>query len=162
DWLPHPINRETFKPRDRMYGRSAWGIEDRVPVIGCVMANQARKHWPVALEMLARLPGWRMWLHTDITVKDWNIHALPVEYGVADRIIFEGRALADAELAMRYSACDVTTVISGGEGFCYPVAESLSCGTPAIVGSYSAQAELSPWRVDPHWYRIDTSHNVLR
>lgn len=168
DWMPHPINRNIFKPMDRAYGRSALGVANDVPLIGCVMTNQERKHWATAIATLALLPKpYRMWIHTDVLTKSWNILALATEYGVVDRLIWEGsngvgRALSDTELAMRYSACDATFLISGCEGFAYPVAESLSCGTPVIVGNYGAQGDLSPWHVAPSWRRIETTHNVLR
>lgn len=163
DWLPHPINCEVFKPLGRMFGRSAWGISDAETLIGCCMTNQARKHWPTVFEALARLPGKpRLWIHTDLMLHYWDLQALAVEFGIGERIIYEGRALTDSELAMRYSACDCTVVISGGEGFCYPAAESLACGVPVITGDYGAQAELTKWHVPAIASLIDTSHNVRR
>lgn len=167
DWMPHPINRQVFKPIPRMYARSGWGVSDADIVIGCVMTNQARKHWPTVFESLAHLgamtnSGPRLWVHTDLLLHYWDIQALAVEYGIGAQIICENRPLSDSELAMRYSACDATMVISGGEGFCYPVAESLSCGVPVITGSYGAQAELTRWLVEPIATIIDTSHNVRR
>lgn len=163
DWLPHPINCDVFKPLGRLYGRSAWGINDTQTLLGCVMTNQARKHWPVVFEAVSMLPGKpRLWIHTDLLLHYWDLQALAVEYGVGNQIIYEGRALGDAELAMRYSACDATLVISGGEGFCYPVAESLACGVPAVTGNYGAQAELTPWTVSSVMTVVDTSHNVRR
>lgn len=167
DWLPHPINRTIFKPVPRMYARSAWGVSDQDTLIGCVMTNQARKHWPTVMEALAHLGEKtrtrpRLWMHTDILLHYWDLQALAVEYSIGSQIICENRPLSDSELAMRYSACDATVLISGGEGFCYPVAESLSCGTPVVTGSYGAQAELTRWLVDPVTTVIDTSHNVRR
>lgn len=163
DWLPHPLNCEVFRPLGRLFGRSAWGVSDSQTLIGCVMTNQARKHWPTVFEAISLLPGKpRLWMHTDLLLHYWDLQALAVEYGVGDQIIYEGRALTDSELAMRYSACDATVVISGGEGFCYPVAESLACGVPVVTGAYGAQAELTPWKVAPLATAIDTSHNVRR
>jgi glycosyltransferase involved in cell wall biosynthesis len=163
DWLPHPINRDIYQPMDRTYGRSAFGVGSNETLIGCVMTNQARKHWPTVLEAVSLLPGKpRLWIHTDLLYHYWDIRALAIEYGIESQIVYEGRALSDKELAMRYAACDVTLVISGGEGFCYPVAESLSCGVPVLTGSYGAQAELAPWHVDPVTSIIDTNHNVRR
>lgn len=162
DWIPHGINREIFKPMDRLYARSGWGVGERDIVIGCVMANQQRKHWPTVFEAVARIPEARLWVHTDRWVNYWNLNALAIEYGVADRVIAEDRQLSDTELAMRYSACDATVMISGGEGFCYPVAESLSCGTPVVTGSYGAQFELASQGVPPIFTQLDTMHNVRR
>lgn len=162
DWLPHPINRNVFRPQGRAFMRSAWGIGE-VPLVGCVMANQARKHWPVVMAAIKLLPrNTRMWMHTDTLLHYWDLQALAAEYGIAHQIITDNRALSDIELAMRYSACDATVVISGGEGFCYPVAESLSCGVPAVTGTYGAQAELTPWTVPYAALAVDTSHNVTR
>ena len=39
------------------------------------------------------------------------------------------------------SACSVTLGIGNGEGFGYPVFESLACGVPCVHGSYSGAAE---------------------
>jgi glycosyltransferase involved in cell wall biosynthesis len=165
DWIPHGLNLDTFKPVDRAYARSGWGVGEKELVIGVVMANQERKYWPVALEAAARIEGARLWIHTDTLVPlpgkgYWNIGALAVEYGIGNRILYEDRELSDKELAMRYSACNATVVISGGEGFCYPVAESMACGTPAVTGTYGAQAEIAAIAIHPAAYRITTQHNV--
>jgi glycosyltransferase involved in cell wall biosynthesis len=164
DWIPHGLNLDTFKPVDRAYARSGWGVGDKEIILAAVMANQERKYWPVVLEALARLDA-RLWIHTDTLVPlpgkgYWNIGALAVEYGIGNRILYEDRELSDKELAMRYSASDATVVISGGEGFCYPVAESMACGTPAVTGSYGAQAEIAAIAIHPAAYRITTQHNV--
>jgi glycosyltransferase involved in cell wall biosynthesis len=146
DWLPHGIDRSVFKPVDRLYARSAWrqwagwGLNDKV--VGCCMANLERKHWPVVFEAIARLEGVKLWAHTDRLRQYWDLEALTSEYGIGERVILDERDYTDEEMAMRYSGCDCTVVISGGEGFCYPVAESLSCGVPCISGRYGAQSDL--------------------
>jgi glycosyltransferase involved in cell wall biosynthesis len=167
DWLPHPLNRQIFCRRDRLPVRSCWGIGEERVLIGCVMGNQARKHWPVVMEAIALFsremrPRPMLWVHTNSLLHYWNLTALAAEYGISNQIFCENRGLSDTELALRYAACDATVVISGGEGFCYPVAESLSCGVPAVTGSYGAQAELTQWTVKPVTTVIDTSHNVRR
>lgn len=163
DWLPHGINRNTFYPNPigSEAIRSAWGLHGAL--VGCVMANQARKHWPVVLEAIAKSTYKpKLWLRTDTLVNYWNLPALIYEYGLSDRVIIEDRHLTDSELAMRYSACDLTVLISGGEGFAYPIAESLSCGTPVVTGSFGAQAELVGNCLRPAYHLIDTIHNIRR
>lgn len=166
DWLPHPINRSIFHRRGRDEIRSAWGLAESQALIGCVMTNQQRKSWPVVMEAVKLLsdskPFPKFWIHTDSLTGYWNLQALAAEYGLLNQIVNDGRPLSDEELAMRYSACDVTAVISGGEGFCYPCAESLSCGTPCVTGVYGAQAELTHWTVFPAATMVDTSHSVRR
>lgn len=165
DWLPHGINRTIFKPHDRMYMRSAWDIADNETLIGIVATNQERKHWPVMIEACSRMKCKpRIWVHTDQMMGYWNIPALAIEYGIGDRIVTDARPLTDTEIAARYSSCDATLLISGGEGFSYCTAESISCGTPHVSGSYGAQAELTrpDWHVSPAYFRIETNHNVRR
>lgn len=164
DWLPHPINRSTFYPRDRWAMRSAWKLPERARLIGCVMTNQERKHWPTVFEAIAMLQDTYLWIHPDQELGHWNLPALAIEYGIVGRLISEPRSLSDQELALRYSACDCTVLVSGGEGFGYPVAESLSCGVPVVAGAYGAQAELchEHMLVEPGHYRVETSHNVRR
>lgn len=164
DWLPHGINTTTFQPVDKLYGRSALRVPQEAILIGSVMANQARKHWPVVFEAVARTAGAWLWARCDDPIRYWDMQALAAEYGLMDRVVFEYQPLSDKELAMRYSACDLTLLISGGEGFGYPIAESMACGVPCITGEYGAGGELvqPEWRVKPAWTHIDTMHNVRR
>ena len=164
DWLPHGVNLGVFKPLDRVFGRSAWNVPEDAQVVGCCMTNQERKHWSTVMEAISLLPKVRLWAHTDRLMGYWNLTALVDEFGLADRAILDERDFSDAEMAMRYSACDATLVVSGGEGFCYPAAESLACGAPVVSGEYGAQAELidSRLRVPAAYSRLETAHNVGR
>ena len=167
DWLPHGIDRSVFKPVDRLYARSAWsafGFKPNDKIVGCCMANLERKHWPVVFEAVARLEGVKLWAHTDKLRQYWDLVALVTEYGIGDRIILDEREYSDEEMAMRYSGCDCTVLISGAEGFGYPVAESLSCGVPVVAGNYGAQCELTDpqLRCPAVHTRIETMHSIRR
>jgi len=73
--------------------------------------------------------------------------------------------LTDKSMSYMYSACDVTMLPSLGEGFGYPIVESLACGTPCVHGNYAGGAELIPnqsWLVDPITYRYETRNNCKR
>jgi glycosyltransferase involved in cell wall biosynthesis len=131
------------------------------------MANQERKYWPLAIEAASKLDAW-LWVHSDLMRYYWDIEALAIEYGMAKKIIWEGgevlgREFTDEELALRYSSLDALIIVSGGEGFCYPVAEAMSCGTPVVTGAYGAQAELvgEPLAA-PSGLFVHTIHNVVR
>jgi len=140
---------------------------DGCVVLGAVMANQARKDFPMAFATAAAMrkehgTKFRFWLHTDAEINYWSVWALAVDYGVADCMTVTNKA-SDAMMAAFYNCCDVTMLPSGGEGFGYPVAESLACGTPCATGNYAASAELVPdeLRVPVAMYRVNTLHNVL-
>jgi glycosyltransferase involved in cell wall biosynthesis len=182
DWMPHLVDTKVFKPRDLprehfngwvlspTSARSlitGWNPDDII--LGCVMANQARKDYPVAFDcarLLAREYGkrFKFWLHTDRLVGYWNIPALAADYGIGESIAGNVTiGLSDQQLALRYSACD-STILPSHEGFGFPIAESLACGTPALVTDYAAGQELvvQGMRVAPVAYRIDTQFNVKR
>ena len=164
DWLPHGIHPDKFCVQHR--GGTGWN-DDQI-YVGCVMANQSRKDYPAAFECLAELRreyGYRFhaWFHTDAMVRYWNMYALAGDYGLGDCLEVT-LDLTDSELALRYSACDCTILPSAGEGFGFPIAESMACGTACVVTDYAAGQEIVPedCRVKPMCYRVDTIHNVLR
>lgn len=165
DWLPHGIDTSIFRPIQDAREFLDWG--DLI-ICGCVMANQVRKDWPAAFECFGHLKlkygsKFRAWLHSDSPSRSWDVNSLAAEYGVADCIEYTSD-LVDHQLAVRYSGCDVTILPSGGEGFGYPVAESMACGTACVVPDYSGCAELvlPECRVPPLAYRVETFHNFIR
>lgn len=170
EWLPHGIFTDTFHPIPQ--AKQTLGIPASSIMIGCVMANQARKDWPAAMECAAALmqkygsERFGMWCHTDMELGGhsyWNLLALAADYGVGGCVKITTN-LTDHQLALHYSACDCTILPSACEGFGYPIAESMACGTAAVVTNYAAGQELveEGCRVDPVAYRVDTQHNVKR
>lgn len=165
DWLPHGYFKEAFHI-ERAPVVPNWNKQDTV--IGCVMANQSRKDWPVAFGTIAGLKqtygnNLKFWAHSDTLDNYWNLRALAFDYGVGDCTEITMN-LTDEELRHRYSACVCTILPSAGEGFGYPILESLACGTPCVVTGYAAGQSLVPesMRVKPITYRVDTIHNVQR
>jgi glycosyltransferase involved in cell wall biosynthesis len=165
DFLPHGLHSKFCIQKDP---RPLLGWEEQDTWVGVVMTNQSRKDWPAAFECMAVLRkeygnAYKCWLHIDKLIGYWNIYALATDYGVAD-ILQITTELNDDQLAQRYSACDCTLVPSAGEGFCYPCAESMACGTACVVTDYAAGQELvdEDCRVRPVTYRLDTVHNVRR
>lgn len=165
EYLPHGIWPEKFHPVPGARKLLDWG-DDEIHV-GCVMANQERKDFPTLFQVFRDLQieygqRFRGWLHTDLPIRAWNIYALAVDYGVERTdVTFD---LTDDQLAIYYSACHATLLPSGGEGFGYPIAESMACGTPCVVTDYAGGAELvaRERRVTPLIYHVETPHNSLR
>jgi glycosyltransferase involved in cell wall biosynthesis len=165
DFLPHGIDTTVFNPRDRKESKKAFreggfqGLSDDSMLIGIVATNQARKNWQLGIEtckiLLDRGVDVRLWCHTDILDRYWSLPNLIVDYGLTGRAACTVTRFTDEQMAVMYSACDVTLGI-GPEGFGYPIAESLACGTPCVTGSYGAQAEFTPefMQIEPiaHYY----------
>jgi glycosyltransferase involved in cell wall biosynthesis len=153
--IPHGIDSGIFYERDRtacreeflkitgakpVYGQAKPIIGD-TPLIGTVATNQARKDWGLWAEtcalFLKRDPRSCFWIHTDTFERYWSIPALLVDFGLIEHTVISLGHLDDEQMARAYSACDLTLGIGAGEGFGYPLAESLFCGTPAIHGKYA-------------------------
>jgi len=170
EWLPHGINMDTFQPRDRTAMRVAFGIPEDTLVIGTVATNQARKDWGVAAAAMREIRDkhanviW--WLQIDEMVRYWDINALLMDYGLFDITLVRcGLGCTDKELSYMYSMCDMTILPTLGEGFGYPIAESLACGVPCITTDYAGGAELLPitdWLVKPAAFRLDGQFNQIR
>jgi len=158
--IPHGINSDVFYPRIRKTSRAFFfsltkaitlrgdsnPIENDEALIGCVCTNQSRKDLGLLMEavaILSRRRKVRLWLHTDVLERSWSIPALLVDFGLLDHTVISLGHLPDSALAQAYSACDIT-IAPGAEGFGYPIAESLACGTPVVTGNYAGGAELVP------------------
>ena len=170
EWIPHGINLNIFEPKDKKAARMAMGFKDSDLVIGFVGTNQPRKDWGLFFGAMSdikkRHDNLRLWCHIDVIEKSqaWSIHALVNDFGFGEDVLVTQHS-TDEELAYHYSGCDLTLLPSLGEGFGYPIVESLGCGTPIISGNYGGGAELVPhngWLVEPREFRLETLHNCLR
>lgn len=170
DWIPHGYNPKIFQPREKVAGRIGLRWKDNDYGIGCVMTNQTRKDWGLAFgtiaELKRKIPNLKFWAHVDVVERAWDMRALVLDFGLADitTITLSG-GYSSEQLSYYYSACDITILPSLGEGFGYPIVESLACGVPVIHGKYGGGVELVPmddWLVDPSATRLETCWNVVR
>ena len=164
--LPHGIDTSVFYEYPRDLSRKLFfqhtgaqtmlamlGVNPRIEpigddetLIGAVCTNQARKNLPLLCKTIAILTKThkiRLWLHTDQLEKAFSIPSLLVDYGILDNSVISLGYLPDEKMALGYSACDLT-IAPGCEGFGYPGAESLACGTPVIHTSYAGGADIVP------------------
>jgi glycosyltransferase involved in cell wall biosynthesis len=158
--ISHGINSAVFYPRDRdisrrnfflltnatnVRGKTRRAILDDEPLVGAVATNQTRKDWGLWAESCAlfheRHPKAQFWIHTDVLERNWSIPALLIDFGLIDRTAVSLGYIPDDHMAQAYTACDLTLGIGAGEGFGYPIAESLFCGTPAIHGNYAGAVD---------------------
>jgi glycosyltransferase involved in cell wall biosynthesis len=178
DSLPHGIDTSVFYPRMRDKARRKFGeivlgqefaVEDGKFLIGIVATNQPRKDWATGIKAVAELAKTEdvlLWIHTDTMERanGWSISTLLHDYGINTRTIITQGNLSDEQMAWAYSACDVTFGIGLGEGFGFPIYESLACGTPCIHGSYGGGAEWLPdeFKIEPRAYRAEGQFASLR
>jgi glycosyltransferase involved in cell wall biosynthesis len=169
DWMPHGYNSDVFRPCGRVAGRTILGVGMNDRLVGCVMTNQARKDWGTMFGAFAHM-RWleqnkhrnlTLWAHVDSIDNYWDIRVLAQDFGLTNSVIttFTGQYNSE-QLAYIYSSCDVTALPSLGEGFGYPIVESLACGVPVAHTNYAGGAELvrfadEGWLVDSPVQRLD-------
>jgi glycosyltransferase involved in cell wall biosynthesis len=178
-WLHHGVDTEAFKQAPAEVVAEARGkleVGEGDLLIGCVATNTRRKQLATLIEafyLLRHEVGGhkaKLWLHTDVFIREWNIPALLADFGLEEpRDVLVTSSLKrrpDDWMAAMYSACDVTVLPTGGEGFGYPVPESLACGTPCVTGSFGGQAEFytgwkASWLAVPKVLHLITIHNLI-
>lgn len=141
-------------------------------VLGCVATNQARKDLSLlfASASILKQQGQAVgiWLHTDRLTNAWDIGSLALAFGLERAEVCISTAevlLSDAQLAARYGRSDVTLGVGLGEGYGYPLVESLACGTPVVHVDFAGGAELIPhpaWKVPPAAWRLESVYAVKR
>lgn len=174
--LPHGIDTSVFNHRPRarqrqMFGQMAVGrpvsIVDDELLVGIVATNQARKDWGLAIATcaeLAKTRKMRIWMHTDVLDRHWSLPYLLSDFELGGGNLISLGHFSDDTMAKLYSACDVTLGIGLGEGFGYPIFESLACGTPCIHGDYGGAAEHLPslYKPNAEMYRFEGIYNCVR
>ena len=173
-YLPHGLTAAVFAPTAPE--EQAWVAEQLGPqikrrdrLIGCVATNQPRKDLALYCETLAELlhrghPVYG-WLHTDTLVKAWSVPELIETCGLTKRITVSLTDYDDRALAALYQACTVTVAPGLGEGFGYPIVESLANGTPVVHGDVGGGRELVPkieWRFPVREVRVEGVYALRR
>ena len=168
-YVPHACETSVFRPApDREEVRRRFGHDGRF-IVGIAAANKdsSRKAFGEQFEAFSRFharhPEAILSVHS---VKGGvptglNLVRMAQRKGVAGAVSFSDQyrmaigAVTAAELAEWYSAIDVLSSASYGEGFGIPVLEAQSCGTPVVVNDATAMTELcgSGWKVrgQPWW-----------
>lgn len=174
-YLPHGITTEIYKTpptvEEAEWVREQFGpyLSSNHLLIGCVAANQPRKDLALYFHTLAVLKrrGIKVygWLHTDTLIKAWSIQQLVEDFELQRQVTVTLHTYTDRQLALLYQACDGMIAPGLGEGFGYPIVESLAAGVPVVHGDFGGGAELVPkteWRFPVRAMRLDSVYAVKR
>lgn len=173
DWLPHGLDLDLWRIEDREAAKAGLYpfLHEGEKLVGVVATNQQRKDWgliaSVCQQLAERDPRLRFWWHSDLPIRHWSIPALLYDFGLADRTKVT-YSMTSRELCTMYNACDLTLHPGLGEGFGYPIFESLACGTPVLHGNYAGGADVLEqcqhlgMLVQPQSWRVDGIHNQIR
>lgn len=174
-YLPHGLTLETYTEpttdREAAWVRTQFGphLSTNHTLVGCVATNQPRKDLALYCQTIATLRDRGLsvygWLHTDVMVKDWAVPQLLEDFNLLKHLTVTTVGYTDRQMALLYRACDVTIAPGLGEGFGYPIAESLAAGTPVVHGDFGGGAELVPkveWRFPVRATRLESVYAMKR
>lgn len=169
-YIPHGVDTSVTKPMDKAEVRLALDLPDDAFIVGMNCANKgsapSRKAFPQQFEAFARLRKKHkdavLLLHTDpVSEQGLDLLALrdsleiPAESVMwSDLYSYRSGLFTELDMAAWYSACDIVSNATYGEGFGLPTLEAQACGVPVVVTSNSASSELvgSGWKVPGQRY----------
>lgn len=175
--LPHPIETGTFAEPEASAHQSFVDLLGRyyrpsMKILGTVATNQPRKDWALVAQTLRILRdrGHQVfgWWHTDVLVKAWSLPGLVEDLGLQQAVMitgFTGAPWSDDDLATAYQCCSATIAPGLGEGFGYPIVESLAAGTPVVHVDHAGGRELVPsraWRFPVRELRAEGIYGLRR
>jgi glycosyltransferase involved in cell wall biosynthesis len=157
-YFPHCYDPDVYRvlPDDQV---AAWRERHKIGpdtfVVAMVAANKgtpSRKNIPVAIEAFRGLldvhPDSVLVLHTEMDrrMQGINVYETLAFFGIPeDRVRYsdQQRPAKPESVAMLMNAADVLVNPAMGEGYGVPILEAAACGTPAIVGGWTAMPEVA-------------------
>lgn len=147
----HGVDTESYKPINQAVARQALDLDPQSFIVGMVARNQFRKRFDILVKAFAEFatdkPDAKLYLHTALHDVGFDILDLVNQFNIADKLILSNgvtpaKGISIEELNLVYNTFDVNCLISLGDGFGLPVAESMAVGCPQIVSGHSCLKEL--------------------
>jgi glycosyltransferase involved in cell wall biosynthesis len=153
----HGVDTNIFRPINQSEARIQLGIPVDAFVVGMVARNQYRKRFDILckafVEFAKDKPDAKLYLHTATHDVGWDIGDLVRQTGVIDDVQNRGRLILTQDITAArgvpadflnviYNSFDVNALISLGDGFGLPVAESMATACPQLVSGHSCLQEL--------------------
>lgn len=166
-YIPCMVDAETYRPHPKAEARAALGWPQDKFMVGMVAANvsvPSRKAFYQQFKAFSLFheehPDSLLYVHTFANAgMEQEGESL---LGICKRLGLEvGRSIIfcdqyqyllgfpPSHLAACYNGMDVLMACAMGEGFCVPLIEAQSCGTPVICGDWTSMGELcfAGWKV---------------
>lgn len=159
-YVPHGIDTNECFPGDKRVAREKLGLPQDVFIAGIVAMNKgqpSRKALDEQFEAFSMLKkkhkDAKLMVQSGLALngenQGINLHHLAEDCGldIREDIIWCDQYLlnigfAEEYMTTLYQALDVLLSVTKGEGFGVPILESQACGTPVIVGNWTAMPEL--------------------
>lgn len=159
-YIPHGVDTKQFAPLDKVESRKSIGLPEDAYIIGMVAANKGNPSRKAFCEQITAFQTLKqvhndavLYLHTHDGSNGHNasinliefVSNMGLKFGVDVFICGQHQyhlGYSDDYMAKAYSAMDVLTNVSTGEGFGIPIVEAQACGTPVIVGGWTSMQEL--------------------
>lgn len=157
-YVPHGVETKTFKPTSRAEARAVLKIPEDLYVVGMVAANKgtpSRKAFEPNLrafrDFKRKHPASLLYLHTVMDERNAGVNLIELCQSLGlkpnvDVVWCDQYAnllgFPDDYMVNVYNAMDVLLSVTMGEGFGIPILEAQACGTPVVVGDWTAMSEL--------------------
>lgn len=131
--IPNSIDDTVFKPTAKLMARTRLGLPPEGPLMlyGAYDAvKDKNKGYPYLVQALEHLAGHDSFSNMRLAV--FGADGPPEGDAPPVPSRFFGTITDDHQLALLYSAADVTVVPSIQEAFCNAAAEAMACGTPVV------------------------------
>lgn len=147
----HGVDTKVFFPMNQSVARRFLGIPEDLFVVGMVARNQPRKRFDLLMLAFAEFakdkPNVKLYLHTALKDIGFDILDIARQLNIADKLILTenltpNQGVSESRLNYIYNSFDVNALISLGDGFGLPVAESMATGCAQIVSGNSCLQEL--------------------
>jgi len=148
----HGVDTSVFKPINQTIARSTLGIDKDWFIVGMVARNQPRKRFDILMKAFKEFskdkPNARLYLHTALNDIGWDIIDMSRQLDLKDKLMMTKELknpsdyVPDKALNLIYNTFDVNCLVSLGDGFGLPVAESMATGCAQLVSNHSCLKEL--------------------
>lgn len=147
----HGVDTEIFRPLNQSESRIKLGIPPESFVVGMVARNQYRKRFDIMVKAFSDFAkdkeDVKLYLHTTLHDVGWDIADLIKQFDLGGKLILTqdlrpDRGVPPDMLNVIYNSFDVNALISLGDGFGLPVAESMATACAQLVSGHSCLQEL--------------------